>query len=306
MHKIILCASLLLSSININDPRNISVKKIEYNEKNRNDEFIELKIDLYSSSEDILLMQVYFCDKEKVCDKEYYSSSLIIKGEKSTTAKIPFKVEDDSNLNILFYSNNLKDYFENIMFPIYSKNNQICYLSESYECSGKKPSIIKYENKVIEEKYDKLSLVNKEKVYYLFDNRLPIEKIRIGSVLENNNGYANLYIEDKVKGMEIYYNDGYVIPLNIEFKNNIINLTFSNKYYLDLKNGFTYEEYEEKLIYTSQIVFPYIDEEYDVKIELVNVFSSFEKVILGFKFVTKGELFGRCDSSKYCLRRKYL
>jgi len=93
MHKIILCASLLLSSININDPRNISVKKIEYNEKNRNDEFIELKIDLYSSSEDILLMQVYFCDKEKVCDKEYYSSSLIIKGEKARLLRYHLKLK---------------------------------------------------------------------------------------------------------------------------------------------------------------------------------------------------------------------
>ena len=305
MHKIVLCASLLFNSINFNNHNEtICVKKIEYRENNN--EFISLEVELYSSEEDILQMQVYFCDKEKVCQKEYYSSTLIIKGNKKTIAKVPFTIEKDGYLNIKFYSNNLSDYFEDVMFPIYYNDNQICYLSEAYECVSKKPGVIKYVNKVIEEEYNRVSLINKNKVYYSFNNRLPIERIKIGSLLKREKGSANLCIKERIEGMEIYYNEGYSFPLNIQFENNIVNLSLANKYYLDLIKGLAYEEYKENLIYTNQIIFPYIDNEYDITIELSEVFLSFNKVVLDFKLITKGNLLGNCNSSKYCLRRSYL
>jgi len=73
-----------------------------------------------------------------------------------------------------------------------------------------------------------------------------------------------------------------------------------------LINGYTYEKYQEDCVYLNDIVFPYINSEYDLKLEIVDAFGMFKKVIVDFKVITRGSYYGECAYSKYCLRRKYL
>ena len=303
MHKIIMCACLLVNITNFN--QNIKVERIEY-KKEKND-CINLKIELYSSIRDVVEMKIYFYDIGGVLlSDDYFVSSLVIEGKKSTVAKVPFLIEDEMLLDIEFYSDNYKGNFEKIMFPIYPSENETCYLSKHLFCESKTPGLVVFEKNEIEEYYDKVSLVNKNLKYFSFKNNIPVGNIKISTSQETFEGYVSLHIYQKIKEFGFYYNEEYLFPLLIEKDNNIVSFSFENKYYLDLKNGKSYENYFEDTIYVNQLILPYIDENYKMMIELINCFISFERVVIDIEVVTKGNLYGQCKDSKYCLRRNYL
>lgn len=305
MYKIVLCVSMLFNNA-ILESKNVSVEKIEYSFSNYTNEIINLDIELYSKSKDIIEMKIYFFDKEKENKyKNYYSSALSIDGYKKTIAKIPFELKENIFLNIIFYSNNLNDEIENIMFPIYFINDKTCYLHERFICESEMPTKVVYENKKICEKYDRISLINKNLHYYSFSNILPIDNIKI-SYLFMDDGYANLYIKDNVKEFTINYDGGYIFPLVINNKNNVSSFSFENKYFVDIKKGVFYEDYYDNCLYVNKIILPYLDKEYSMEIQLIDCFASFSKVIIEFKVTTSGILFGDCSYSKYCFRREYL
>jgi hypothetical protein len=306
MPKIALCISLLFNTFNFIEDREIGIKNIEYNIENYNIEFINLKIDLFSKKEDIVEINIAFYNAEKTkLNENFHSSALTIKGDKSTIARIPFKLEEKIYLDISFYSNNFDEIFDRVMFPVYPKINGICYLHESFSCKGETPSVVQYKDKKISEKYDKISLLNKNLSFFSFKNKMPLENIKIASALKIQGGYGNLLIEKKINEFEINYDDGYAFPLIFERINGVIELGFANQYYLDLIRGKTYEDYQMDTIKINQIIFPYVDESYDIEIELINCFASFERVVIDFSVITNKSLYGNCNASKYCLRRIY-
>lgn len=305
MHKIIMCASLAFNFYDISIKDDIHVNYIEYN-GDYNNAFVNLNISLYSSFNDIVELKVYFFDKDGIDKKDnFYLSSLRVQGNKKTFARIPFVLKEDIVLNLVFYSDNLKSEFENIMFPIYVKNSTECNLSYDFVCKSDRPSTIIYENNNLVEIYDELVLINDNLQYKTVNNTIPLNRIKIGTKSLNKDGFANLYIIDKINEVKLDYTDKYTIPLNIEVKNNVVSFSVSNKYYLDLLNGITYENYHYDTIHTNQVVFPYRNERYKMIIELINCYYFFEKVVVNFEVITEGNLLGNCVSSKYCLRRIY-
>ena len=57
MHKIFLCLSLLVNSVDVNEQ---SVERIEYSSVESETGYVNLEIDLYSSLPDVIEMQIYF------------------------------------------------------------------------------------------------------------------------------------------------------------------------------------------------------------------------------------------------------
>lgn len=305
MHKLIMCTTLFFGTLNLNLTDGLKVKEITYNVDDYENGCIGLNIDIYSSKKDLIEMKVYFSNDSKQYN-DFFSSALSIIGLKSTFAKIPFELQEKTYLKIIFYSNNLKKDFEMIDFWVYPREGQICNLNEQFYCISKVPSVVKFFDGEIKETYDKISLMSTDINYYSFDNKLPLKKIKISSYLEAMDGYANLYISKEISGFFMDYNDRYVIPLLVNYKNNVLSFSLANKYYVDLIKGITCEDYCEDTIYDNQIVFPYLNDEYEMTIEIVDCFYSFEKITLDFNVITSGGFFGKCSDNKYCLRRNYI
>ena len=300
MHKLVLCFSLLFSTANIVNDNSVEVKGIEYNLYEMDEDFIKIKIDLYSYLEDIVEMKIFVCDEFKVIKKDnFYSSAKAVKGLVKTFAKLPIWSEEKLYFNIVFYSHNKKEVFENVFLPVYPKENSVCYISEFYECHSEFPSFVRYAKGNILEKYETISLINKNEKYFSFNNILPLEKIKIIGYMQWEQGDAVMNVKNK-KGVS--YKG---IPLLMQKTDEIVILSFENKYYLNYFLGETSENYREDYVYENRVIFPYIDEEYFVNIEIYNSHSSFSKIIINFSVVTKGMLFGDCKNSKYCFRRNY-
>ena len=302
MHKIILCVSLLFNTINFKEIDQTIVESI--NHKTNKEEVVELEIGLYSNKEDIVEMSIYFFDekKEEKYD-EYFSSSLLIKGSRTTTAKIPFEKKDKVFLNIVFISNNLGEVITDIFFPIYKANASVCELSSVYYCESSIPSVIEYKNGEIKEYYDKFFLINKGNEFFSFKNYVPLDKLKLSASIWQDVS-ANLYITEEIEGINLYYDTGYVVPLIINFDDDIITFNLANNYYLDVLNGKTYEDYKEGTIFSNNLLLPYVDNEYDMRVEIGGL-ETFDKVIIDFNIITKGKFYGTCKNSKYCLRRDY-
>ena len=302
MHKIVLCVSLLFNTINFKEGNRTVVESIVHN--TNKEDVIELEIELYSNNEDIVEMSIYFYD-EKMEDKydEYFSSSLLIKGSKTTTATIPFEKKEKVFLNIIFFSNDLAENIADIFFPIYKANVGVCKLSDVYYCQSGAPSVIEYKNGEIKEFYDKFFLVNKNNEFYSFRNYIMLDKIKLSASMWQDVS-ANLYIEEEIEGLNLYYDSGYVVPLIVNFEDGIITFNLANNYYLDVLHGKTYEDYKDGTVFSNNILLPYRDNEYDMSIEIDGL-ESFTEVIINFKTKTNGMFYGACKESKYCLRRDY-
>ena len=299
MHKILMCTSLLFSTLNFGE--NIEIKKIEYDAIDNNDESIKLNIDLYSSERDVVELRVFFDD-----ENNYYSKALVVSGKVFTTARIPIVLDENSVLRLEFYSGNLDKVFTNINFPVYKKIKSKCDIMNNGYCKSNFPTKVVYVNNEIKEIYDEIALISKNKVLYSFDNTLPLNKIILNSnEIDFNKGNATVIIKDRIDEINIYYNEGYALPLNVHYKNKIINFSLANKYYVDLKKGKVYEDYKSDAIYKKEIIFPYRDGEYDIQIVLVDFFASLDEIVIKFKLKTKGILIGECKVSKYCVRRNF-
>ena len=291
MFKVLLCFSLLLGNFSLQGDSGF-VKKIEYNLRDNVDNKVLLKINLFSIREDVVEIRINFYDREMDCYPIYYSSSLMLKGDMQTVAKIPFEFTDKTYLNIAFYSSNKHEIFEEVLFPVYPRKNDICDFNIKNHCISDYPSVVVYENKNIYEKYDELFLISNDKEYYSFNNRLPIDKIKISSKLESFDGYAILYLEHQLSEWDLYYKEKYSIPLSIKVKNNIIKFGLENKYYLDIINGLVYENYHVGTVHLNELIFPYIDAKYSLRIELVDASIYYDKVIVDFVVLTNGALLG--------------
>ena len=194
--------------------------------------------------------------------------------------------------------------FEEVDFPLYTMEKKVCDLS-MYYCESSFPIITRYYKGKIYEYKEKIAVVNKELNYFSFNNKVPLERILVSSNWVKMDGYANLIIEEKIAEFNVFYNGGYIFPLLPKLKNGLVSFEFENKYYVDLLEGKVSEEYQYDGYYTNQIIFPYKDAYYDVRVELINEKSCFEKIVLNFRINTRGNLLGCSDTSKYCLRRSY-
>jgi len=301
MPKLFLVVTLLMNLINVSNEFVTIVEKIEYTADNYNNNILKLKIVLNSSSRDIVKLKIFFYDKNgELINDNYYSSALEIEGIKETYAKVPVVIEDKMFLNIVLTSDNHKKEIENIMFPIYPKDNMECDLNASRICKSKHPSVVVYNNKVIDENYEMISLVNTNLNIDVFNNLIPLNKMKIitNSILID--GYSSLSVDEDI-GLE-----SISLPLNIMMTNNIINFELANKYYLDVMEGKVYDNYKEKTIYDNQIILPYENKIYKITIELYDCFKIFNYVKIDFNVTTKDRLIGDCNLSKYCIRRNYL
>lgn len=303
MHKIILCISLIINLLNTSTNEVTKVEKIEYN--NNSNDLIELEIILLASKKDLIEMQICFYDaiNNKLQDT-CYSSAIEVEGRKKTIASIAKDIKEDMYLNMTFLSINTDKQIDKVTLPIYLHEQENCYLSKQYYCKSKKPSKVIYQGKKINEFYDEISLVSKDHNYYSNNNLMPIERIKIISKNEALVGFANLYIYQEISEFHAYYDNKYTFPLKISLDYGI-SFTFENNYYLDLLKGIMYENYTFDTIKMRQIIFPYKDEEYDIKIEISNCFNIIKNIEVDFKVSTKGRLFGNCNENKYCLRRIY-
>ena len=303
MHKVILCISLMINLLSTNSAEQTKIEKIEYN--NYSNDLIELKITILSKKKDLIEMQVCFFDTQKnKLDDVCYSSAVEVENRKKTTAKIEKSVKENMYLNIIFVSQNKEEKIKEIMFPIYVNKIETCYISRKHYCKSTIPSKVVYENDKINQYYDEISLINKENNYYSHNNLMPIQRIKINSRNEVLDGFANLYIYKQVSDFHIYYDKQYTFPLKIKLTD-IISFEFENYYYLDLLKGITYENYQFDTIKENQIVFPYKNNEYDIKIEIIDCFYILKTIEVDFKVLTRGDLMGDCIKSKYCLRRIY-
>lgn len=293
MLKFVLCFSLLLGTVKTSDTSS-RVDKIEYSAKDYESGILKLRIELVSDR-DVMTLKVDFYDSKNTKLNNYYTSSLIVEGRQNTIARIPVSIKEKMYMHIKIISFNEDKELVDIKMPLYPFGHQVCYLIDKHECKSKYPSIVKYENNRVNEEYEVIGLVNKNLNLYSYDNLLPIEKIKVVTNLHKlDDGYAMLNIED------------YTIPIRIENKNSIINFEIANKYYLDVKNGNTYDYYMSDTIYKNQIIFPYENMKYDFVLQLKETFISFDEVVIPFSVNTFNRFIGKCSESIYCVRRLYL
>lgn len=305
MCNFLLCIVLMFNTLNVKV--NISgVEKIEYYSSDTTDNSFYLNVYLNSTFKDVVELTVYFYNSNKKLDSnKYYSSALNIDGRKRTQAKIPYKFKEKIYLNIVIYSGNLEKEIENIMFPIYPRNDLICDLSEKRICESSHPVFVEYKNKKIIENNGYVSLINDKLNFSNFNNLIPINKIHIisNSLINKKEGYAVLKLKNNEK---VFCNEEFFIPLETVKENDVIYLEFLDKYYVDMKNGITSKNYINNSFYVNQIILPYIDYKYEFSVEILGEFSGFEKVLVEFTVETKHKLVGECNESKYCIRRSYL
>ena len=303
MHKIVLCISLLFNTINLKHSDRSVVESIVH--KTSEENVIELEITIISQVEDTIEMSIYFYDEKKEEKyEEYFSSSLIIKGRKVTTARIPFEKETKNFLNIIFLSNNLNENILDVSFPVYKLEQRKCMLSKERYCEASIPSIVEYKNNNVKEMYDKFFLIDENTKYYSLNNYIILEKIKISASSNSSIIDASLHLKDKIEGLNVYQDKEYAFPLVVNYDSGLLRFDFLNNYYVDLLQGSTHEDYIENAIFTNKVLLPYDDKTYDMYIE-VETDGVFNKIIIEFEIETKGKLYGTCKESKYCLRRNY-
>lgn len=304
MLKIVLSVSLLFS-INLNE--DFRVDRITYNFDESTDSMFFLRIDLYSQFKDIIELKIYFCDiNKKLKNNKYYSSVLEVEKSKSTIAKIPYTIKENMYLRINFYNNSAKNEVFDLFFPVYPKEKNVCDLNKSRYCESNNSALVVYENKEIKEMKSKVFLVNETLNFYSFNNKLNVERIKLNSNLFNEEGYAYIYIREKIDSFNVYYNEGYTFTLNLKNDSNLVSLSLGNKYYLNIIDGEISDYYVNDSIYTNDILFPYTDKTYNINLKVIDSFVSFHEVIINFSITVKGALIGDCLTSKYCLRRDYI
>lgn len=306
MLNVLLSFAMLFGTVNTSEEIS-KIEKVEYNAKTYDNQKIDLNIYVKTNKRDILQIIVYFYNKnnELIADK-YYSSSLVVDGKKETRATIPILSKKELFLNIIFYSGNLDREIENIMFPIYSREFLSCDLNKDKICESNNPVIVVYENKNILEIKEKISLVNSGLDFNSFNNLVPINKIKLISNVEALYDYGFLKLEKNVNDFDVYYDGGYIFNLKINSINGIMGFNISDNYYVNFFEGKTSQNYINDALYINEILLPYNNTSYSFIVELNDVFTNFSSVKVRFVVNTKGNLIGKCDSSKYCLRRNYL
>lgn len=293
MHKLALVFCVI---VNLFNKHYSKVEKIEYSNVENSEEFIYLNITINCYIRDVITLKINN-------NEECYESSLIIENKKETRAKIPFKIREKSYLKIDIISNNKNINLTNIEFPVYPKNNDLCDLNKNKSCKSKYPNKVVYENNKIEEYYELVSLNMENINVFSFNNLIPINKISLYA-LNFENGDAYLYLNKKVNNLNIYYDKKYTFPLKMITNKNSVNFEFSNNYYINEIKGETYEDYVVNTRIDNNILLPYVDETYEMKLVIYES-NSFEKVTLKFNVITKENLIGNKES-KYILKRSYL
>jgi len=305
MFKLLLSLLLVVGNLNIASNKETKLEEIKF--INLNKESVELKITIDAPIRDIIELKITFYDKDKnKINGEGFSKAISIIGKKQTTAKIPFNPNEKIYFNTILFSSNLNKEIENIYFPIYPSEALSCSISKNKLCESNYPSVVTYSNGKIKEEYEKIGLVNNNLTLEIFNNFIPIERISVISNLTTNDGYATLYLKEKIKELDIYYNEVYIFPLKIKEKNNVINFEFASFYYLNVIEGKTYENYQINTKIDKKVLLPYINEKYSFYIEIKDEFISFSSLLIEFEVVTNNKLFGKCSNSKYCIRRNYL
>lgn len=306
MFNIFISLSLILNMININVDY-CNIEKIEYYSNQYENNFITLNIGVKTNKRDVVQLDVYFYNKDnELLTNKYYSTSLVIDGKKETRAKIPLVVEGNINLNMVFYSGNLETEIENVMFPIYPREFLSCNLNESLICESNSPVYVLYENKNIKEVKEKIDILNEDLNFNSFNNLVPVNKVKLISTYQCLNHIAVLKLNEKIDGYDIYYDSEYSFPLKISCYNGILSFEVGEMYYVDFVNGKVSENYNYGSKYTNEILLPYENKNYLFRIEMENCFYNFDFVVFEFYVQTKGNLIGKCNESKYCLRRNYL
>lgn len=305
MLKIALCLSLLVPSFyNVDED---IVEKIEYNVSSYSKEGIELDVSLNINKRMVLTMKVYFYDENKnILNNKYYASSVVLEKHSETKAKIPIQFNGKIYLNIMFENGENNEEIDNLFFPIYEKLAGVCDFGEEKMCDSKYPVKVVYQKGFVNEFFEKIFLVEDNLHMRSYDNRLPIEKLAIKTSVHKEDGYAALYIYEKYDYINVYYDGKYEFPLEIYSENGIINFKIANKYYLNYIDGKISEEYFANSVFDNNLVFPFNEDIYYMDIVLVDAFYVFDIVKLPFVFEIKGNLIGRCNDAKYCIKRGYL
>lgn len=291
MLKVLLCFSMLITMLD--SKTTSSVQKIEYTAKDYQNKMLNLKININVSKRDIITLNVYFYHAG-IKQEKYYNSSLTIEKSSETIAKIPIEIINEMEMNVVVVSHNLNKEISNVFLPLYPYNQEICTLKENDICTSNYPSIVSYENNKLKEKHEIISFVNKELFFYSTNNLLPLDRILLITNLDFN-----------IEGYGIIYIDKCEIPIKVT-GNGVKKLALENMYYLDIKNGKTYDNYVNNTIYDNQIIFPYESKTYRVEVVLHDCFIAFDKLSFSFAFNTQSVFMGDCNNGLYCLRRIYL
>lgn len=294
---LVLCFLLNLTNNNVYTTR---VEKIEYTNLDYKENKLWLKISLNSSLRDIVELKIYFYDinNNKIND-DYYSSAIEINGKVDTFAKIPIIIDEKKYLNIVLVSNYFNCEIENVMIPIYPKEESECDLDENEICRSENPSVVTYENKILEEKYESIMLINRETIN-VFNNILPIDKVSLILKGKLNEGIAYLIVESEM-GIE-----NNLIPLSVKQNDELVSFRISGNYYIDFLNGVNYENYKTNTIYDNKIILPYGTKTYKFYIVMEECFKNFKNVNFSFYVNVDNNLIGKCTDSKYCIRRSYV
>lgn len=289
MRNLIACFSLLVSSFYVEEDVCV-VNRLEYKPTETYNDILKINIEIYSSNRDIVTL------KAVLSNDVYYTSSIEVYKTQKTIAKIPINTKTEDKINLIIDSHNKGTEIINLSLPLYQYEKQVCDFTYENICESEYPSIIKYENNRVIEIYEKIGLINQNLHFYSYDNMLPINKVSLVNSVEyeEKEGYAYLLFKEKE------------IPLNIENNNKIISFSLTNKYYLDIKEGKVYDEYQKDTIYDDKLVFPYVDKTYDFTLFIMDYFISFSEIIIPFKVITFNSFVGACNSSVYCIKKVFV
>lgn len=288
MLKYLTIATMLSS---LNSYSYVEINSIEYyQQKSDIKEIIfDFKSDYLSTHTIEVTMEFYNIDNQFI---KGYKNELKFLGKKKAIANINYNYYKNSYV-LININYNGKYLINNAKINIYVQED--CFINiDNRECKRIYKSY--YKNGVMGEEILKF-IVNESDFYkYLYDNKLKLKDINFYSNYTFDKANIYLYLNDKIDGYDLIYNNGYRFLLFMD-ENNKFELI--DNYFLNLIDFSFLENYKEGSYKVKEIYFPFIQDykEYDLSL----VIEDFISIKIDFIVFTKGNLLGDCSTSKYCL-----
>ena len=285
MIKELAILSMLSASVNINY---VELKNIEYyqNEELMKHIKFEFASDYLNSHEIVVFIRLY--DSENL-EQKVYKNTLKVIGIKSATAN--FEVEDNTSYAILEVNYNNKVLYGNIKINFLDQSN--CYI-DKFNRTCNFIYLTKFEDSIVKDYSTNMIVRNDIFDKYLSTNVLDVSNLYFYSDYDFKNANIVMYIKNRrVK-------DEYEFNLKI-IGEKVYSFEVIDTYYVKF-DDFSYDEnYFIGSIETDKIIFPYTLEfqEYDCQI----IIDSTPKIYIDFNITNRGQLFGDCNNSKFCIVR---
>lgn len=293
MHKLMLVFNLLVSVFRVNY---VDVEYIEcyanYKEKIRFD--FSFNSDSTSNHNIYVLIELYDLSNKKIVE---YSNSLTIIGDKKVSASIDYLYQENLYALISIKCDDI-DLINYLRFDFYK--SQSCELNNSNRiCNSFYKN--RYSKSILSEKYMNFKILKAPFDAFLTYNKLDLQEFGIYSEYDFSLGEIHLVIEEKIDEYNIGYNGKYTMPLEVIKEGNYYRFSLLEAHYFSVYPFEFSELYKEGYYKTNNIYFPFTSDyrEYELKIVIEGITS----IEIKFNVSVSDNLFGECESSKYCLVR---